>query len=41
MQSSAVPLPLMLALGDLLVFISLSLLLVFCAWVYLLSVSHL
>ena len=37
MQSSVVPLPLMLALGDLLVFLSLSLLVVFCAWVYLLS----
>lgn len=37
MQSSVVPLPLMLAVGDLLVFLSLSLLVMFCAWVYLLS----
>lgn len=32
MQSSVVPLPLMLALGDLLVFLSLSILVMFCAW---------
>ena len=32
MQSSVVPLPLMLALGDLLVFLSLLILVMFCAW---------
>mmetsp|Transcript_23448 Transcript_23448/g.76235 ORF Transcript_23448/g.76235 Transcript_23448/m.76235 type:complete len:569 (-) Transcript_23448:3064-4770(-) len=37
MQSSLLPLPMLLVIGDLLVFLSLSVLIIFCAWIYFLT----